>query len=366
MEQTLADITIKMYAPGETIVHHGRPGNFLAIILEGEVDVVKTDQSGGKRILRKIGDRECFGEMSLVTGELTSADVVASRECRIATIPADTFSETVANNPDAIRYLAQLMSRKLMQDDARMREQVHLSENMTHVASHELKSPLASIATLAMAVLEPDVPMEQKENFLQRIISKAMGAKAMIEEHLALSAIGADGVKIAPERVNLYREVIENVMDHQREIMADKEMSAKVDVPEELEVVCDPKYIQIVYNNLVSNAAKYGDRGTEIYLGFAQLQDGYQHFNVANVGEWIKVDDRKRIFQKFVTLGRRGTGIGLHTTREIVKKHGGDIWVEPCYLAAGRCIAEKDVIEENMAAEDLSTGNSFVFTIPAK
>ncbi len=79
------------------------------------------------------------------------------------------------------------------------------------------------------------------------------------------------------------------------------------------------------------------------------------------MGEWIKEGDRKRIFEKYVTLGKRGTGIGLHATMQIIRKHGGDIWVEPCYFVEGKCIAEKSIIK---ATNDrLLTGNNFIFTI---
>jgi signal transduction histidine kinase len=178
---------------------------------------------------------------------------------------------------------------------------------------------------------------------------------------LTLSAISAGEFEIAMKRVNFYKEVIEKVLDDQSEMMAEKGMSARIDIPEELEVVCDVGYMQIVYSNLISNAAKYGTKGTEIHLGYSGLRDGYHYFNVANVGEWIKEGDRKRIFEKYVTLGKRGTGIGLHATREIVKRHGGDIWVEPCYFVKGKCIAEKSMVEETNGR--LLTGNDFIFTL---
>jgi signal transduction histidine kinase len=259
---------------------------------------------------------------------------------------------------------------EVIQDNTKLHELIRFAENATHVVSHELKSPLASIASLTRAILEPSVTEDQKERFLYRIISRAESASAMIDEYLTLSAISAGNLRVAPKRVNFYNEVTENVMDRQRETMAEKGMSARIDIPWELEVVCDPRYIQIVYNNLMTNATKYGTIGTEIYLGYVGPQRGYHYFNVANIGEWIKAGDREKVFEKYVTLGRRGTGIGLHTTKEIVKEHGGDIWIEPCYFATGRFIAQQSMGKETMISEEyldqLPTGNSFVFTLPAK
>ena len=259
---------------------------------------------------------------------------------------------------------------EVIQDNTKLHELIRFAEDATHMVSHELKSPLASIATLARATLEPDVPEDQKERFLYRVISRSESALAMIEEYLTLSTISAGNLRVVPRRVNFYNEVVEKVLDHQREAMAEKGMSARVDIPGELEVVCDPGYIQIACNNLITNATKYGTIGTEIHLGYVGPQDGYHYISVASMGDWVKEDDRKRIFEKYVTLGKRGTGIGLHTTKEIISKHGGDIWVEPCYFATGRYISEESIVRETMIAEEylnrLPTGNSFVFRIPAK
>ena len=259
---------------------------------------------------------------------------------------------------------------EVVQDNTRLHELIRFAEDATHIVSHELKSPLSSIATLARAILEPEVPDEQKDRFLYRIISRAENAVSMIEEYLALSAISSGKLNLSPKRASFYDEVIEKVMDHQLEAMAEKGMSARIDIPGELEVVCDPKYIQMVYNNLITNATKYGTIGTEIHVGYVGPKNDYHYFDVANIGEWIKPSDRERIFEKYVTLGRRGTGIGLSTTREIVRKHGGDIWVEPCYFAIGRYIDQESILKEAMISEEyldrLPKGNKFVFTLPAK
>jgi len=229
------------------------------------------------------------------------------------------------------------------------------------VVSHELKSPLAAIATLAGAIQEPNVAGDAKERFLSRIVSRAESGLRMIEEYLTLSRIISGELEMAPKKVGFCREVVEKALDDQSEAIAEKRMSAVTDIPGELEVICDPKYIQIVYDNLLNNATKYGTAGTEIQLGYSGILDAYHHFNVANVGEWIRKSDRKKIFEKYVTLGKRGTGIGLHATMQIVRKHGGDIWVEPCYFVEGKCISEKSMIKK--ADDKILTGNNFIFTI---
>ena len=229
------------------------------------------------------------------------------------------------------------------------------------VVSHELKSPLASIASLARAIQEPDVAGVRKEKFLNRIIFRSESALSMIESYLSLSRISAGELEIAPKKVNFYKEVIEKALDNQREAIAEKGVSVMVDIPGELEVICDPEYIQLVYDNLISNATKYGAAGTEIQLSYSGILDDHHYFDVANVGEWIRATDRKRIFEKYVTLGKRGTGIGLHATMQIVKKHGGDIWVEPCYFVKGKRISEKSMIKK--ADDKILTGNNFIFTI---
>ena len=229
------------------------------------------------------------------------------------------------------------------------------------IVSHELKSPLSSIASLAKAIQQPNVTGDVREKFLSRIVTRAERALEMIEEHLTLSRIGAGEFELEPQKLNFWKEVIQKVLDDQREAMAESKMGVRIDIPEDLEVVCDPRYLQIVYNNLINNGIKYGTAATEIYLGYSGLRSGYHYFNVANVGDWIKESDRKRIFEKFVTLGKKGTGVGLHATKEILKKHGGDIWVEPCYFVEGICIAEKAIIQK--VNDALLTGNNFIFTI---
>lgn len=363
MDRVLENIVLKAYEPEQAIIEVGHPGAFMAIVIEGEVKVVKPDPSGQKQTIKNFGQGECFGEMSLVTDELTSADVIACEACQIAIIPANIFSETIGTNPDAMRFLAKLVSQRIMDENASIKAKMRLSEDSTHIASHELKSPLAVIALLAMAILEPGLPVSDKDRMLRRIISKAHGAKKMIDEYLTMSAISAGEIEAIPERINLCHEVIQGVIDNQMEAITEKQMGVQIDIPENLEVVCDPKYFRIVYNNLVSNAAKYGTGDTQIHIGHFISQDGYHHLNVASAGKWIEESNRERIFEKYVHLGRAGTGIGLHATREIIRKHGGDIQVEPCYLDESKYIPVGALREEDII-EELLTGNNFVFTIP--
>jgi two-component system sensor histidine kinase VicK len=103
------------------------------------------------------------------------------------------------------------------------------------------------------------------------------------------------------------------------------------DAFEKVEIEADSLLIEVVYANLVSNAIKYGRRGGEISLGFKEKEKIFI-FNVRNEGEGIPQNKLEEIFGKFVRLDKKsplkGSGLGLYNTREIVERHGGEIWAE--------------------------------------
>ena len=102
----------------------------------------------------------------------------------------------------------------------------------------------------------------------------------------------------------------------------------------EIKLEGDIDLLRIAANNLVGNAVKYGlDKG-KVVLDSKDLGRKVQ-IEVYNDSRPIQQQEKKKLFKKFSRLGTlkekkvRGNGLGLFVTREIITKHGGDIWVEP-------------------------------------
>jgi len=113
LEQLVEKSQLRTYSPGEEIIRFGQPGMFLGIILEGKAEAVVTDKTGKKRQLGLISAGGFLGEISLLTGEPTTADVMAVEKCEILLMPQETFSTFLAANPEAIRVIARTMAERL-------------------------------------------------------------------------------------------------------------------------------------------------------------------------------------------------------------------------------------------------------------
>ena len=88
-----------------------------------------------------------------------------------------------------------------------------------------------------------------------------------------------------------------------------------------------------IYNNLFSNAVKYGRSGGQIVVD-VQENGRYVRLSVCNDSEGIPSENMSVLFKKFSRLnnteyaGKRGTGLGLYICKQIVEKHQGEIWVD--------------------------------------
>jgi signal transduction histidine kinase len=110
-------------------------------------------------------------------------------------------------------------------------------------------------------------------------------------------------------------------------------MLVRNQIPEDLVLNGDPNLLRVVYDNVLSNAVRYGQEGGDIVLGAQQRADEVI-LTVRNDGEGIPPEKMALLFKKFSRLdssehaGKRGTGLGLYICREIVEKHGGEMWAE--------------------------------------
>lgn len=101
----------RSFAPGENIVGYGRPGEIFGVILEGTAEVFPGGVPGPAVATFTAGG--FFGEMSLLTGEPTTADVRAATPCRCLLVPHETLSRELPLNPELLQGLARTLTERL-------------------------------------------------------------------------------------------------------------------------------------------------------------------------------------------------------------------------------------------------------------
>lgn len=105
----------RVYAPGEMIVRKGQEGNSMFVIIRGSVKV-QLPESGGSRTINQLGPNDFFGEMSLLTGEPRSANVVAEEETDVMQIRKAAVKPIFEANPELLETISAIVEerRKLL------------------------------------------------------------------------------------------------------------------------------------------------------------------------------------------------------------------------------------------------------------
>lgn len=221
----------------------------------------------------------------------------------------------------------------LYQTQEQLRAAVRDREDILALVTHDLRSPLSAITTLAATVALKAQKLaggEPVRAMADNMIEIARQMSALVSDLLSVAVVRTDGttLKLVPARASA---LLENAARSARPQFAREGIGFQVQAVGELPVVhVDPDRILRVFANLLDNARKFTAAGGEVVLGAEVLSAGVRYC-VANSGEPLPPGQLDSMFQPFWQAGRadrRGAGLGLAICRAIVEAHGGSIWAE--------------------------------------
>jgi len=202
--------------------------------------------------------------------------------------------------------------------------------------SHELRTPIATLRSLAEALLMggKDDP-EVRDSFLQAIADETERMSKLLDNLLELARIEA-GQREWRLRDVPVAEVVTQVVERFKLAASQKGLTIEVKVPENLKVQSDPDALAQVLFNLVDNAVKYTHQG-EITVKAEKIEtaDGnWVVISVADTGVGIPPEHLPRIFERFYRVDKArsrqhgGFGLGLSIAKHLTESLGGKITVQ--------------------------------------
>ncbi len=237
----------------------------------------------------------------------------------------------------AIRYAVERQALMTSLDASRQQQLQFKDQFLSHV-SHELRTPLTCIhqfVTLILDGLAGKIEPQQREH-LGTVLKSVNQLRNMIGD--LLEATRAESRKLHIEqRCIAIEKVVYQTASMLRATAKEKGVGLEMAVDSRIPLVhADPDRIQQVLMNLIDNAIKFTPPEGSIIVkaSLVETDPGWVYVSVTDTGRGISPEARALIFERLyqdpnaTDNSRKGLGLGLYIAREIVRLHGGRIWVE--------------------------------------
>jgi len=202
--------------------------------------------------------------------------------------------------------------------------EAHRAEFIANV-SHELKTPMTTIAGFAEGILDGTIPPERERESLEIIVSETRRLSRLVRRMLDVSRLNAlsEHTLTAQEAFDL-TDVMSRVLISLESKITGRNLDVEVNMPEDkLMVWGDTDSITQVCYNLVDNAAKFAAAGTAISIHITK-KDGKAVTTIRNLGATIPPDELPLLFDRFHksdhsrSMDREGVGLGLYIVKTIL------------------------------------------------
>lgn len=251
---------------------------------------------------------------------------IREHEATIATLT----TELAETNHGVVALYAELDDQAM-----RLREASDLKSRFLSYMSHEFRTPLGSIRSLARIMLDRlDGPLtDEQQKQVMFIQSAATELTEMVDDLLDLAKVEAGRVTISPawfEMVDLF-SALRGMF---KPILSSDSVSLIFEEPEDItKIYTDDKKLSQILRNFISNALKFTPQG-EVHVTARRVEGDSVTFAVTDTGIGIASEYLSTIFQDFVQVDApiqkrlRGTGLGLSLSRKLATVLGGRVDVQ--------------------------------------
>jgi PAS domain S-box-containing protein len=247
-------------------------------------------------------------------------------QCNIRDI---TDRRRLEGERDRLYRVAEEARARAEANEAQLAEADRRKDEFIAILAHELRNPLSSIG-MAAHLLRYTEAGQDRERSLEVVAHQVAALNRLIEDLLDVSRISKGKIHLRKGVLDL-SAVIRHAVDSVAALVGEREHELTVWLPREpMTVEGDPTRLEQVFVNLITNAAKYTEKGGRIALT-AGAEGGHYFIGVRDTGEGIAADMLPGLFAMFTQVessahrSRGGLGIGLSLVKNLVEMHGGTV-----------------------------------------
>ena len=196
--------------------------------------------------------------------------------------------------------------------------------------AHELRNPLAPVRNTVEILRRKTAAIPELAWSSDLINRQIKVMSRLIDDLMDVSRISQGKINLRPQP-EILSKVLQSAIESAQPLIEEMGHQLRLTMPEEpIEVMADATRLAQAFTNLITNAAKYTDKGGLIEIRVQRIGDEFQ-VRVIDSGIGIDEENLKRIFEMFsqvekaLARSRGGLGIGLSLTQRLVQMHGGSV-----------------------------------------
>ena len=237
-----------------------------------------------------------------------------------------------------------------------------------NIAAHELRNPIQPILGLSDVLLRSNILLEssksngiKQKEIVEIIARNAKRLQRLTEDILDITRIEGKSLKLNKQSFVLsetIREIVQDLIP--RDFDQNVFLSFYDSIPESISITADQNRIRQVITNLIDNAMKFTPAGKVTIATEINIKNNQVIVRVKDTGTGISSDILPKLFTKFVSRSKKGTGLGLYICKGIIEAHNGRIWAENNYDKNPLNVSGDRGTDNEMR----SIGATFSFSLP--
>jgi signal transduction histidine kinase len=228
--------------------------------------------------------------------------------------------------------IALALAMRLAMEERMNREIEAMRRQLVAAASHDLRTPLASLRLLVESIEDGVATGETRDRYLREIRTHVGVLSDLVDDLFELSRIEAGDIAWTMRQVELH-ELIDEAIAAMRVQAAERGVRVAAELPsEKLVAHANAEKVQRVLFNLIQNAIRHTPADGSVTVRAKSVGSAVE-IEVDDEGEGVPRQSGDRVFEAFyrgdTARSEEGAGLGLAISKAIVEAHGGEIWLEP-------------------------------------